>query len=96
MPQPLLLCAEKHFELTKRTSGLCSPAWLLAFTKDGGFIYLAFHFASIEFLYLSEAGERAFGPYENPPSFVRTSAREHANQIFVNGYMDLLVIRYIN
>lgn len=41
-----------------------------------------------------EAGEHAFGQYENP-SFLRTSAREHANQIFVDGYMELLVIRYV-
>ena len=47
----------------------------------------------LKFLYLSEAGEHAFGPFENP-SFIRTSAREHANQIFVDGYMELLVVRY--
>jgi len=47
----------------------------------------------LKFLYLSEAGERAFGPFENP-SFVRTSAHEHANQIFVDGYMELLVVHY--
>ena len=26
--------------------------------------------------------------------FVKTSAHEHANQIFVDGYMELLVVRY--
>jgi hypothetical protein len=50
---------------------------------------------SIEILYDSEAGEHAFGPFENP-SFVRTSAHEQTNQIFVDGYMDLLVVRCIN
>jgi len=45
--------------------------------------------------YHSEASEHAFGQYENP-SFVRTSAREHANQIFVDGYIELLVLRYVN
>lgn len=49
----------------------------------------------LKFSYLSEAGERAFGPFENP-SFVRTSTREYANQIFVDGYMKLLVVRYVN
>ena len=49
----------------------------------------------LKFTYHSEAGERAFGQYENP-SFVRTSAREHTNQIFVDGYMELLVLRYVN
>ena len=48
----------------------------------------------LKFTYHSEAGEHAFGQYENP-SFVRTSAREHANQIFVDGYMELIVIRYV-
>jgi len=46
-------------------------------------------------LYVSEAGERAFGQYENP-LFVRTSAREQANQIFVDGYMKRIVVRYVN
>jgi hypothetical protein len=49
----------------------------------------------LKFQYHSDAGEHAFGQYENP-SFVRTSAREHANQIFVDGYIDLLVLRYVN
>jgi len=49
----------------------------------------------LKFSYHSEAGEHAFGQYENP-SFVRTSAREHANQIFVDAYMELLVLRYVN
>jgi hypothetical protein len=67
----------------------------LQFTKDGEFFLYASHFAYIESLYLSEAGERAFGQYENP-TFVRTSARELANQIFVDGYMDFLVVRFVN
>lgn len=45
-----------------------------------------------KYLYLSEAGESAFGQLTDP-LFVRTSAREHANQIFVDGYMKLLVER---
>jgi len=45
-----------------------------------------------KFSYHSEAGEHAFGEYENP-LFVRTSARENANQIFVDGYMELIVVR---
>ena len=49
----------------------------------------------LKFSYHSEASERAFGLYENL-SFVRTSAHKHANQIFVNGYMELLVLRYVN
>ena len=44
--------------------------------------------------YHSEAGECAFGQYENP-SFISTSTREHANQIFVDGYMELIIIRYV-
>jgi hypothetical protein len=43
-------------------------------------------FYMLKFLYLSKASERAIGPFENP-SFIRTSAHEHANQIFVDGYM---------
>ena len=49
----------------------------------------------LNFLYPSEAGERAFGRFENP-LFVRTSAREQANQIFVDGYMSFIVVRYVN
>ena len=49
----------------------------------------------LKFSYHSEAGEHAFGQYENP-SFVRTSAREHANKIFVEGYMELLMLHYVN
>ena len=49
----------------------------------------------LNFFNISEAGERAFGPFENP-LFVRTSGREQANQIFVDGYMSFIVIRYVN
>ena len=49
----------------------------------------------LKFSYHSEAGEHAFGQYENP-SFVRTSACEHATQIFVDNYMELLVLHYVN
>jgi hypothetical protein len=49
----------------------------------------------LKFLYLSEADESAFGQHTDP-LFVWTSAHEHANQIFVDGYMELLVKRYIN
>ena len=45
-----------------------------------------------KFSYHSEAGEHAFSKYENL-LFVRTSARENANQIFVDGYMELIVVR---
>jgi len=47
-----------------------------------------------KFSYHSEAGERAFSEYENP-LFVRTSACENANQIFVDRYMELIVVRYV-
>jgi hypothetical protein len=50
-------------------------------------------FYMLKFLYLSEASEHAIGPFKNP-LFIRTSAREHANQIFVDGYMEHLVVRY--
>ena len=50
---------------------------------------------TFKFLYLSEASESAFGELADP-LFVRTSAREHANQIFVDGYMTLLVERCVN
>ena len=43
----------------------------------------------------SEAAEQAFGQYGDP-LFVRTSARDQANQIFVDGYMKLQVVRYVN
>ena len=49
----------------------------------------------LNFFNISEAGERAFGPFENP-LFVRTSGREQANQIFVDGYMSFIVVRYAN
>ena len=54
-----------------------------------------FFFSMLNFFNISEAGERAFGPFENP-LFVRTSGREQANQIFVDGYMSFIVIRYVN
>jgi hypothetical protein len=40
-------------------------------------------------LYLSEAGEQAYGQFEN-------STHEYANQIFVDGYMKHLVVCYAN
>ena len=59
------------------------------------FFYNSSHFGYIESSNFSEAGERAFGQFENP-TFIRTGACEHANQIFVDGYMDFLVVRYVN
>jgi hypothetical protein len=56
---------------------------------------ISFRPVELPMAYLSEAGERAFGQFENP-LFVRTSARVQANQIFVDGYMRLLVVRYAN
>jgi len=47
-----------------------------------------------KFSYHSKASECAFGEYENP-LFVRTSAHENANQIFADGYMELIVVRYV-
>jgi len=89
-----LWCVKKRSELIKRISGLSSLAQPLEFTKGGKCLQSCFCKLNL-IIYLSEAGEHAFGRFEDP-LFVRTSTREYANQIFVDGYMKLLVIRYAN
>lgn len=75
------------------TSGLCSRAQILAFTKDGEFVFMHLSSCKFNFSNLSQAGEKAFGQFANP-SFFRTNSREEANQIFVKSYMRHCVARH--